>query len=104
MVSACPSGRRGSAGPLQFFTGSHSVVKERPARPPAAQAAGRGGREIGSGCLSAGINFLLRVFSAGTSIICFADNYRLSTGGAEGIRTHDILLAKQELYQMSYRP
>ena len=28
----------------------------------------------------------------------------LETGGAEGTRTHDILLAKQALYQLSYGP
>ena len=28
----------------------------------------------------------------------------LKHGGAEGIRTHDILLAKQTLYQLSYGP
>ena len=31
-----------------------------------------------------------------------AANYH--TGGAEGTRTHDILLAKQALYQLSYGP
>ena len=32
------------------------------------------------------------------------DNSFFTIGGAEGIRTHDILLAKQALYQLSYGP
>ena len=32
----------------------------------------------------------------------FGNFYIFTIGGAEGIRTHDILLAKQALYQLSY--
>ena len=34
----------------------------------------------------------------------FGNFHIFTIGGAEGIRTHDILLAKQALYQLSYGP
>ena len=80
-----------------YFYLSLPVVKERPAASRAA------GVEIVSGMVGA------PGLEPGTSSLSEKRSNQLSyapedIGGAEGTRTHDILLAKQALYQLSYGP